>query len=310
MKKTHNRNIIDKVTDYIFNPRYRFDFNLRQGFYDSMDDEKFIRKQYKVRTGRTLDLKNPQRFNEKLQWLKLYNRKDLFTTMVDKYEVKKYVTSLIGERYVIPLLGVWDHFDEIDFDKMPEQFVLKTTHGSGGIAVCRDKSQFDPSSLRDRFENALKVNYFIKGREWPYKNVKPRIIAEQYVQDGDTLNLNVYKVFNLSGKPTLIQTIQNDKNPNETIDYFDTSWNLLELRQNFPNSPQPLPKPKTLDEILDLSAKCSKGFPFLRTDWFEVNNQVFFSEFTFYSDNGFEPFYPDSWDLKLGSLIDLSLVEK
>ena len=229
--------------------------------------------------------------------------------MVDKYLVKEYVSKLIGSDYVVPLLGVWDKFSDIDFDLLPNQFVLKSNHGSGGICICRDKKTLDISSIKKKLLKDFNVNYYYHCREWPYKNIVPKIIAEKYLQNKDNPVLYVYKVMNFNGVPKVIQVIQNDKLPDETIDYFDTKWNLLDLKQNFPNSEHHLPKPTCLEKMLDLSEKCSQGFPFLRTDWYEVDGKVFFSEFTFYSDAGFAKFIPNEWDRKLGDLIDLSLVK-
>lgn len=306
---TETMSSLKKLLKYFADPLFRLNVNSRVGINHFMSDEDFIKKQYFLKTGRVLNLDNPTRFNEKLQWLKLYNRKPLFTIMVDKYAVKEYLEPIIGSKHIVPLLGVWNKFEDIDFNSLPDKFVIKTTHGCGGMYICREKSKFDVNAAAKDIRKALKRNYYYNCREWPYKDVKPRIIAEKYLQDGEMLNLNVYKIFNLSGKPTLIQSIQNDKTKYETIDYFDTEWNLLDLRQNYQNSKYPLPRPETLEKMLELSAKCSAGFPFLRTDWYEVNKEVFFSEFTFFSDAGHEAFYPDEWDERLGALIDLSLVD-
>lgn len=301
--------IIRKMAKYINDPIFRFNVNSILGFYDNVSDEEYLNRQYFLYTGEKLNLQNPKGFNEKMQWLKLYNRKPVFTIMVDKHAVKEYLTPIIGAEHIVPLLATWIHVDEIDINSLPSQFVLKTTHGCGGMYICRDKEQFDINKAKKGLNKSLKKSYFAHSREWPYKNVVPKIIAEKYLQDGNTLNLNVYKIFNFSGTPYLIQTIQNDKTAEETIDYFDTEWNLLELKQNYPNSKHPLPKPKTLDKMLELSKKCSKGIPFIRTDWYEVNGVVFFSEFTFFSDAGMAPFYPTEWDKKLGDMIDLTLCD-
>ena len=293
-----------KAVKYVRNGHYRFLINAGQGLYDRWDDEKYIKRLYRASTGMTLDLNSPKRFNEKLQWLKLHDRNPLYTKMVDKCEAKRVVERLIGDEYVIPTIGVWESFDMIPFEKLPEQFVLKTTHGCGGMYICRD-GNVDRDKARATLERTLKKNYFYHTREWPYKNVPPRILAEQYMQDGTERNLRVYKVFNFNGTPRLIQTIQNDKTADETIDYFDTEWNRLDMRQNYPNSSVPPQKPKTLELMLQLSTKCSIGIPFLRTDWYEVNGHVYFSEFTFFSDAGLEPFHPDEWDYRLGEWIHL-----
>ena len=283
-----------------------FFFLMSRGLTDSMSDERFLKASFRYSMDQELDLNNPKTFNQKLQWLKLYDRRPLYTQMVDKYAVRELIAEKIGDQYSIPLVGgPWDRPEDIDFDALPDQFVLKCTHDSGGLVICRDKAGLDRVAVRAKLSKCLKRNYFWSKREWPYKDVPPRILAEQYMQDGETKNLNVYKIFNFGGVPTLIQTIQNDKTREETIDYFDTEWKLLDLRQNFPNSAVPLPKPQTLTEMLRLAAKLSEGFPFLRTDFYEINGRVYFSEFTFYSDSGFERFHPDEWDEKLGALIRL-----
>ncbi len=279
-------------------------------FIKAIPDRMFISIQYFYKTGRILHLNNPKRFNEKLQWIKLYNRDPEYTKMVDKYAVKDYLTPIIGREHIIPLLGVWSNFDDIDFELLPSQFVLKTTHGSGGIFICRNKNELNIENARQILNKALSRNYYYLCREWPYKNVPPRIIAEKYIQDGLNQNLTVYKVFNFDGEPFLIQTIQNDKTKEETVDYFDLRWNKLNLRQNYPNSKTQPKKPDHLDLIITLSKLCSKGIPFVRTDWYEANGKVYFSEYTFFSDAGHEPFYPDYWDLKLGEMTKLPILQK
>ena len=259
---------------------------------------------FKRSFARELNLDNPKTFNEKLQWLKLNNRKSIYTTMVDKYSVKKFVSDVIGEEYVIPSLGVWDSYDEIDFDSLPDRFVLKCTHDSGSVKVIRDKKSIDHQHIKSFFEKKLSYNYFYLQREWPYKNVKPRIIAEQYIEDDINPELRVYKVFNFNGSPKIIQMITGDKTDHEYINYYDTEWNLLNLKQNFPNGPIDK-KPEQLNEILDLSEKLSQNLPFIRTDFYIVNGKVLFSEFTFFSDAGLAIFEPKEWDRKLGDLISL-----
>ena len=256
-------------------------------------------------TGYPLDLENPKTFNEKLQWLKIHDRNPIYTTMVDKYEVKKYVADIIGEEYIIPTLCVRENFDEIDFDTLPEQFVLKCTHDSGGLVICRDKSKLDKKAARKKIERCMKRNYYWSSREWPYKNVKACILIEAYMQDGKNPCLPVYKIFNFAGVPRIIQMIHNDKTVNETIDYFDAEWNRLKLRQNYPNSETPADRPAQLEEMLMLATKLSRGFPFIRTDFYEINQKVYFSEFTFYSDSGMAAFHPESWDEVLGGWINL-----
>lgn len=269
-----------------------------------MDDKQYLINRFKERMGYEPNLDNPKTFNEKLNWLKIHARNPLYSTMVDKYAVKQYIGDKIGYKYVIPILGIWDSFDEINFDILPERFVLKCTHDSGSIVICTDKYRFDMGSAKKILENGRKHNYFWPDREWPYYSVPRRILAEELIGDGKQ-SLNVYKIFNFNGVPRIVQVIQDDKTEAESIDYFDTKWNLLELRQNFPNSVVHLERPRRLGELLELAAILSEGFPFLRTDFYVVENRVLFSEFTFFTDSGSERFYPDEWDAKLGDLIIL-----
>ncbi len=252
------------------------------------------------------NLKNPQTFNEKLNWLKLYDRRPEYTTMVDKYEAKKYISDRIGVQYVVPTIGgPWHSFDEIDFDILPEQFVLKTTHDCGGVLICKDKKSFDKVKAKKFLEEHLRNNYYLTCREWPYKNVLPRIFAESYMKDGENDFLPVYKIMCFNGEPKVIQSIQNDKQPNESIDYFDTDWNLLILKQNFPNSEAPLSKPVHLNEMLEIARVLAKDKYFLRVDLYVINDEISFSECTFYSDAGLAEFKPADWDEKLGRWIKL-----
>ncbi len=299
---------MNKIVRFLKYPRFRFSILSSRGFYKNVPDEKHVKKAYRLAFGKELDLDNPQTFNEKLQWLKIHNRKPEYTTMVDKYEVKKYVSDIIGEEYVIPTLGVWDKFEDIDFDSLPNQFVLKCTHNSGGIVICKDKSKLDVATVKKKINKRLKRNYYWSSREWPYKNVKPRIIAETYVEDKahpEQISLLVYKIMCFDGVPKIIQTIQGDKTPAETIDYFDTEWNLLDMRQNYPNSTQPLERPKSLEQMLSFAKDMSVGHPFLRVDFYEREGFPLFSEFTFFSDSGMAAFHPEEWDVMLGEWINL-----
>ena len=268
-------------------------------------DKESIKLMYRLLMKKKLNLKEPKTFNEKLNWIKLYYRKPIMTTMVDKYEVKKYVSNIIGSERVIPSIAIFDKWDDVDFDRLEAPFVMKTTHSSGVIAVVKDKETFDYKKTKKKFNKSLKQNYFFSCREWPYKDVKPRIIVEQFVKDDREDNLPVYKFFCFNGEPYLVQTIKNDKTSYETIDYFDMNWKFLELKQNFENSEVPLSKPSNFEEMKELAAKLSKGFPFVRVDLYSVNGKVYFSEFTFFSDAGYQRFYPDEWDMILGEKIVL-----
>ena len=294
-----------KIKKVLKNPRILIFALLDTKLARVIPDKQYLKILYKLNFRKSLNLKNPQTFNEKMQWIKLYNRRPEYTVMVDKYAVKKYIADKIGEEHVIPLINVWDSYYDIDFEELPDQFVLKTTNSSGGLFICKDKRSFNEKAIRKTFLRALKQNYYYHMREWPYKNVAPRIIAEQYMEDKNTETLIVYKVFNFVGVPKIIQVIQNDKKENEVIDYFDTEWNLLELKQNFDNSDNPPSRPECLKKMLELSGMLSKGIPFVRVDWYVINGKLYFSEFTFFSDAGMQPFTPNEWDDILGGWIVL-----
>ena len=251
-----------------------------------LPDKTYIKLKYYSRMGRFPDLKNPKTFNEKLQWLKLYNRKPEYTRMVDKYEAKKYVAEIIGEEYIIPTLGVWEKFDDIDFDALPDQFVLKCTHDSGGLVICRDKSKLDIDAARKKIEKCLKVNYFWQGREWPYKNVTPRIIAEQYLEDECGHDFDRF--------------IGHKKN------IYTTEWKLCDFSFNYPAHPEiEIPKPAMLQEMLELSKKLAVGEPYIRTDFYCIGNKIYFGELTFFPASGYGSFKPDNVDYELGQRITL-----
>ena len=264
-------------------------------------DRIMLKLEYRIKMGKSLNLKNPRTFNEKLQWLKLHNRKEIHTTMVDKIAVKEYLKGILGESYLTKTYGVWDSFDKIDFENLPNQFVLKCNHDSGSIIICKNKASLDMQNARDILTRGLTNNAYYYGREWPYKNVQPRIFAEEFIEDPSNEFLPVYKIFCFNGEPKLIQTIQNDKQPNETVDYFDIDWNILDIRQDFPNSTCPFSRPDKLDEMLEISRKLSVDESFIRIDFYSVNGKIFFSEFTFFTDSGFGKFYPEKWDTILGS---------
>ncbi len=283
---------------------YRINVTAIGDMIKALPDYDYLKIRFYMRMGSELNLETPQTFNEKLNWIKLYDRKPIYTTMVDKYNVKEYVAGIIGREHTIPTIAVWDKFDDINPAILPERFVLKCTHDSGSVVICKDKSTFDWGAARKKLETARKKNYFWADREWPYKDVQGRIICEEYI-DSDHEVLDVYKIFNFMGEPELIQMIQDDKTENETIDYFDTEWNLLDLRQNYPNSTKHREKPEMLEVILTFARKLSEGIPFVRTDFYISRGKVYFSEFTFFSDSGCERFYPDKWDKILGDKIQL-----
>lgn len=270
-------------------------------------DALYLKMRYRSRFHQKLNLKNPRTFNEKIQWLKLYDRRPEYSMMVDKYEVKKYVADLIGEQYIIPTLGLYNSFDEIDFDALPDQFVLKCTHDSGGLVICTDKSAFDKAAAKKKIETSMKAKYFYHGREWAYKSVKPRIIAEQFMEDSTTKDLRDYKLFTFNGvcKLLYVATERQDKNSETKFDFFDAEFNHLDFRNSHPNAAVVPPKPKCFDEMRVLSEKLSQGTPHLRVDFYEVDGKVYFGELTFCHMSGLMPFEPHEWDEKIGSWIEL-----
>ena len=302
--------MIKKIQKFLSNPLSRFRFLSKIGLYNCMSDERYLKRLYYLVNGRVLNLDKPETFNEKLQWLKLYDRKDIYTTMVDKYEVKKYVAGIIGEEYIIPTLGVYNAFDEIDFDKLPNQFVIKCTHDSGGLVIVNDKSQFDKRSAKKRIKKCLKRNYYYSAREWPYKNVKPRIIVEEYMRDTRDDELRDYKLFCFNGEFHMMFIATNRQGEGETyFDFFDRDFNHLPFTNGHPNAPVLPHKPLKFKEMIKMAERLSKGIPQVRVDFYEVNGKIYFGEMTFFHWSGLTRFEPDEWDYKLGEMIDLDSVK-
>lgn len=275
------------------------------------DDRKYIEYVWKHRMNYPLNLDNPQRYNEKLQWIKLYDHRDIYTTMVDKCEAKKYVAPIIGEQYIIPTLAVWDKVEDINTDNLPNQFVLKTTHDSGGVVICHDKTKFDLEKAKKKLERSLQRDFYILAREWPYKNVHRRIIAEQYMEDNETKELRDYKFFCFDGVPKALFIATDRQNREEPyFDFFDMDFNHLDMRHGHPNAPHLPEKPKCFEEMKVLAAKLSKGYPHIRVDLYEVNGKVYFGELTLFHHTGMVNFEPEKWDDIFGSWLDLSQIKK
>lgn len=272
-----------------------------------LPDPIFLKLRYHRAMGKKLDLKKPETFNEKLQWLKLHDRKSEYTTMVDKYAVKKYIADLIGEEYIIPTLGVWERFEDIDFDSLPNQFVLKCTHDSGGLVIVRDKAKLDKVAAKRKIEASLKRNYFYSGREWPYKNVKPRILAEKYMEDKTTSELRDYKFFCFDGEPKILFIASERQKVGEEVkfDFFDVEGNHLAVKNGHPNAEEVPALPQNFELMKQLAKQVSAGIPHLRVDFYEMDGNVYFGELTFYHFSGMVPFDPPEWDEKLGSWLKL-----
>lgn len=277
------------------------------GLYNSMPDDKWLKKKYKCVFNKELNLDNPSTFNEKLQWLKLHDRKPIYSSMVDKYEAKNYVSNIIGEEYIIPTLGVWENVDDIDFSLLPEQFVLKCTHNSGvGLCICKDKNKLDVKKAKKGLNKGLKQNYYLSGREWPYKNVKPRIIAEKYLED-KTGSLIDYKFFCFDGYVDNVMVCLERESGNPKFYFFDQEWNLLRINIRGKEAPEgfTIPKPKCMDKMFDIASKLSKGLKFNRVDLYECDEKIYFGELTFFPDSGFDKNLLQETDKYLGSLIKL-----
>lgn len=271
-----------------------------------LPDELYLKIQYRRTVGKKLNLDNPTTFNEKIQWLKLHDRKDIYTTMVDKYTAKKYVADIIGDEYIIPTFGVYNKFEEINFDELPEQFVIKCTHDSGGLVVVDDKNKLDINVARTKINTSLRRNFYYSGREWPYKNVKPRIIVEKYMHDSSANELRDYKFFCFNG---LVKCFKIDFNRfvKHQANYYDTNGNLLKFGEIVcpPDFKKKLDMPINLSQMVKLAEKLAKGFPFLRVDFYEVNEKIFFGELTFYPASGMGKFKPEIWDRRLGDMINI-----
>ena len=279
---------------------------VKQFILDNIPDYIYLKMLYKHRTGKKLNLKKPTTYNEKLQWLKLYDRKPEYTRMVDKYEAKKYVADKIGKEYIIPTLGVWDSFDDIDFNQLPNQFVLKCTHDSGGLVIVQDKESFDIDLARNKIEKSLKSNYYLRGREWPYKNVKPRIIAEKYMKEESNHELMDYKFMCFNGKvKCTFVCSERFANSGLKVTFFDRDWNVMPFERHYPKSSKTISKPQNYEKMICLAEQLSKNIPFVRVDFYEVLGEIYFGELTFFPGNGLEEFYPEKWDAILGDWIKL-----
>lgn len=299
---SYKNKIMKNFLSILKNP-YRILARIILGRAHFLSDKVYLNIIYRACFRKPIKWEKPQTYNEKLQWLKLYDRNPLYTTLVDKYEAKKYVAERIGEEYVIPTLGIWEHFDEIDFDTLPNQFVLKCTHDSGGLVIVTDKAKLDNEMARKKIEASMKVNYYWNSREWPYKNVKPRIIAEKYMIDNNG-DLKDFKFFCFNGKVHYLFIASDRNTPGEEVkfDYFDCEFNRLPMRQEaHPNSTYDIPKPENFELMIHLAEKLSSGMPQARMDFYDINGQIYFGEYTFFHHGGFVPFIPEKYDYEWGN---------
>jgi hypothetical protein len=279
---------------------------VKQRYHAIYNDIEFLEKKFLYRTGYKLNINNPITFNEKLQWLKIYNRNPDYIQLVDKYEVKKIVGKKIGEKYIVPTLGVWESFDEIEFNKLPEQFVLKCTHDSGSAVIVNNRDKFDIEETKRRLNEALHTNYFWSNREWPYKDVPRKIIAEKYLCDSFGVDMTDYKFLCFNGIVKLIFTCtERFTEEGMKVTFFDKDWNQMPFERHYPVSRRKIKKPRNLNLMIQLAERLSEGIIFVRVDFYEVEGNVFFGEMTFFPGSGTEEFEPQEWDKILGDWIIL-----
>lgn len=300
--KTNKRGLIGAVYGKIVN----------SGLLDGLSDENFLKLSYRAYFGYKLNLSNPETFNEKLQWLKLYDRNPKYNKLVDKQLVKEYIAKEIGKDYVIPTLGVWGAVEKIEFEKLPKQFVLKCTHDSGSTVICTDKDNFDFEKAKKILSSKMKKNLFWWGREWPYKDLTPQIIAEKYMidcdKDGKYCDLNDYKFMCFNGK-VMCSFVCSDRFSEKGlhVTFFDRNWNVLPFERQYPTVKERIPKPINYDKMVELAEKLSEGIPFVRVDFYESEKKIYFGEMTFFPGCGWERFTPKEWDYVLGSWIKLPI---
>lgn len=300
--------LFERIKRILMNPRRVF-AGLLYRTARIWPDKLFLQLLYFFETGKRLNLNKPKSFNEKLQWLKLYNRRPEYTMMVDKYAVKEYVAKIIGEEYIIPTLGVWNSVSEIDWDSLPNQFVLKTTHGGGGcdVIICKDKATLDKVAAKEKLNRSLRSDIFWNYREWPYKNVPKRIIAEKFMTNNGK-DLEDYKIHCFNGEPKFILVCSNRYGGGAMIDDFYTpEWKLMDVRRpGHPKSEKASKAPELLQQMLELSRILSKDIPFLRTDFYIIENQIYFGELTFFPASGMSKFEPEEYDETFGNYLNLN----
>ena len=268
-------------------------------------DALYLKIEFRRKFHKKLDLNAPKTFNEKLNWLKLYDRRELYTILADKFNVKQYVASKIGSQYVVPNYGRWQKFDDIDFAQLPDKFVLKTTHDSGGAIVCSDKATFDCKAVSKRLKRDLRTNYYYITREWVYKDIKPMIIADMLLDDNSGHEITDYKFWCFNGVPKVMYITNKGKNIKEN--FYDMDFNVIDINHGYPRRSPEYDKPHNFDLMKRLAAELSQDIPFVRVDFFDVNGNVYFAEFTFYDWAGLKPFADPKHDELIGSWIDLPI---
>lgn len=274
-------------------------------FVNILSDSTYLKLVFKHRMGYRLNLENPRTFSEKLQWLKLYDKHPEYSRLVDKVEAKEYVASIVGEKYVIPTYGVWNSIDDVDWNTLPEQFVIKATNDSGGVVVCKDKSLLDINKAKAKLKGLGARDYTKYNKEYPYHTVPHRFIAEKYLEDESGFELKDYKIFCFDGKPKFLYVASCRQKHDTRFDFYDINFNHLPVVNGYPNADVLPIKPANFEEMLDVAAKLSKGFPHIRVDLYNCNGKIYFGELTFFHMSGTTPFEPQEWDYKFGEYLKL-----
>ena len=305
------KKLLKACMKYLSNKNYRFLMNSSLGFFNNMPDEEYLKRKFKACMGRELDLNDPKTMNEKLQWLKLHDRRPEYTMMADKVAVRDYIAEKLGEEYLIPCLGVWEDPDDIDFDALPDQFVLKCNHNSGlGMYICKDKSKLDIKKVKKELRKGLKQDYYLTGREWPYKNIKRRIIAEKYMTDGAGIDeFTDYKFYCFNGYVDCVLGCYDRSSGEPKFYFFDKNWELKRYNKRGMAAPEgfTMPKPENMDKMFEIAEQLSKdvGAPYLRVDLYNASGKIYFGELTFFPDSGFDPNRLPEMDRYFGDLIKL-----
>ena len=274
-------------------------------FEPIFSDELYLKVAFRLKVGYWPNLDQPKSYNENLQWLKLHDKRPEYTQMVDKVAAKEYVAGIIGEQYIIPTLGVWDSVEDIDWEKLPNRFVIKASHDSGGVVVCKDKSILDVELAKYKLRGAGKKNYTKYTKEYPYYNVPHRFIAEQYMEDESGFELKDYKIFCFDGEPKFLFVATGRQQHDTRFDFYDLEFNHLPVLNGHPNADVWPTKPQNFDEMLDVAAKLSKGIPQVRVDLYNIKGKIYFGELTFFHWSGMKPFEPREWDYKFGRYFKL-----
>lgn len=294
-----------KVINIISNPKKMICALANRGLFNWLSDKKFLELYYYCKMGKKLDLENPKTYNEKLQWLKLYDRNELYCKLVDKYQVRQYIKSTIGEKYLVPMIKMYESEKDINWNELPNEFVIKCTHGSASVIVCKNKNELNINYEKEKLKKWLSKNVFYYGREWPYKHLEPRIICEKLLKDKNGKIPEDYKIFCFNGEPVAISIHDGRFTEDYTHDIYDIDWKKLNVRRGIKNSNKIKDKPVNFDEMLEISRVLSKGLKHVRVDLYNLDGKIYFGELTFFTASGFQGFEPNEYDYIWGDLITI-----